>query len=189
MGLNAITLTELKKHLPCSILAFGYPGGIEKVDLRGSTLEVVDLFQHEGMERVADLSLPQKFGEYDLVLDCGTTEHVANPAQAFLNAANTVKVGGRVMHHLPLTMVNHGYWNICPSFLADFYIGNGFEIERFDLTVHSDHWDADSQLPWDCDNPKSDLVVVPANSLILFVARKVVLTAIRLPKCESKWVR
>jgi hypothetical protein len=86
MALNWITAAELTKHLPAQILSLGYPDNIDRVNLRGSSLNVVDLFQHKGWERIVDLSYPQDLGSYDIVLDCGTIEHCSNPAQAFINA-------------------------------------------------------------------------------------------------------
>lgn len=185
MGLNHVTAAELQKHLPCSILSFGYPDEIQRLDLTGSTLVSVDLFCH-GPERIADLSLPQDLGEYDLVLDCGTSEHVVNPSQAILNAARAVKVGGRVLHHLPLTMVNHGYWNFCPSFLHDFYVTNGFEIERFDLTGGPDDYGGHQLLEWPSTNIHARCAL-PPESLILCVARRRNWQVIRLPRCEPRW--
>lgn len=69
-------------------------------------------------------------GEYDLVIDPGTSEHCFNIAQALINLAGAVKVGGVISQALPMAMFNHGYWNINPVALLDFYELNGFQIER-----------------------------------------------------------
>jgi hypothetical protein len=81
-----------------------------------------------GNELVADLNFPHSFGEFDLVIDPGTIEHCFNIATAVINAAQSVKVGGHIVHVNPVTMVNHGFYNLCPTFYYDFYLENGFEI-------------------------------------------------------------
>lgn len=94
----------------------------------------VDIVASRGVEEVSDLNFPQEFGEYDLVLDPGTTEHCANFWQATVNAANAVKVGGVIFHTPPLSMLNHGFFCPQPTFYHDFYTQNGWEIEKLIAT-------------------------------------------------------
>lgn len=103
--------------------------------LVGSTLECVDISAARGNEKIADLNVPQDLGKYDLVIDAGTTEHCFNIGQAMLNAANAVKVGGRIFHTPPVTMLNHGFYCIQPTMLHDFYVQNGWEIESMNLII------------------------------------------------------
>jgi hypothetical protein len=100
-----------------------------------ASFECVDVAKLTGHERVMDLNYPQDLGEYDLVIDPGTLEHCFNIGQALMTAAGAVKVGGRILHLSPMTMMNHGFWNICPTLYHDFYTQNGFEIDIFE--VHS----------------------------------------------------
>src|SRR5262245_47593954 len=88
---------------------------MELVRLLGSTLECVDVIKWRGFERVLDLNEPHDLGSYDLVIDPGTTEHCFNIGQAIMNAARAVAVGGRIYHSPPLSMVNHGFYNVCPT--------------------------------------------------------------------------
>ena len=185
MALNQVTAEELKKHLPGRILSFGHPGHIERVDLTGSTLASVDLFGHEGMEWIADLSLPHDFGPYDVVLDPGTIEHCSNPAQAFINAASAVRSGGVIIHESPVTMVNHGYWNLCPSWFEDFYGHNRFKIERMELTK-GPSYDAVKIVPWPTSN-RCEFIHLPMETCVLVVARRHGTDPITLPLCEKKW--
>lgn len=90
-------------------------------------LTCVDVIAHDGREVVADLNYPHDFGEFDLVIDAGTVEHCFNIGQAIVNAANAVKVGGKVMHTNPISMCNHGFYNVCPTVFFDFYMANGFK--------------------------------------------------------------
>jgi hypothetical protein len=189
MALNWITAAELTKHLPAQILSLGYPDNIDRVNLRGSSLNVVDLFQHKGWERIVDLSYPQDLGSYDIVLDCGTIEHCSNPAQAFINAASAVKVGGVIIHDLPVTMVNHGYWNICPAWFKDFYTHNGFTILESvfnNILKKGPGFDSAEILPWP-PGGWDGLVNLPPQTLLTVVARRTTSSVITLPKCESKW--
>ena len=155
----------------------------------GLTLEVIDRKVIQGCEHVVDLNerptLDEDYGtpeairlgefwDYDLVIDPGTSEHCFNIAQALLNLADAVKVGGCIVQALPITMVNHGYWNVNPVALVDFYEQNGFQIEDFVIRhpggifnppVEKRHWRM---------SPVPDGAVT-------------VLTARRLEKREFRW--
>lgn len=97
--------------------------------LGAASLMIIDRAEIRGGERVVDLNYPQRLGPFDLVVDSGTIEHCFNPGQALLNAAGAVRVGGRIFHTPPLTMLNHGFYNLCPTLLHDFYTQNGWDIE------------------------------------------------------------
>jgi len=103
--------------------------------LLGSTLDCIDVVKWRGFERILDLNEPHDLGTYDLVIDPGTTEHCFNIGQAIMNAANAVRVGGRIYHSPPLLMINHGFYNVCPTALQDFYEQNGWRIELFEARV------------------------------------------------------
>lgn len=105
------------------------PETIELFGLLGAELECVDIVSSRGVERIVDLNQPHDLGQYDLVLDCGTIEHCFNIGQAIINAAAAVKPGGRIFHTPPLSMVNHGFYNLNPTLFHDFYGQNGWEIE------------------------------------------------------------
>lgn len=103
--------------------------GVERFDC-------LDIKSLNGCEIVADLNRPQELGPYDLVIDNGTLEHCFNIGQAALNAAHAVKVGGYIFHGNPISMVNHGFYMLSPTWYADFYKDNGWELERFQITDH-----------------------------------------------------
>ena len=95
----------------------------------GASLDCIDIRQSRGVERVVDLNHACALGAYDIVIDPGTVEHCFNIGQAIMNAANAVAPQGRVFHISPLTMMNHGFYNINPTLLSDFYTQNGWTIE------------------------------------------------------------
>jgi len=99
-----------------------------------NTIRYVDIVASRGREEIFDLNQPQDFGKYDIVLDCGTTEHCANIWQATINAANAVKPGGVIFHTPPLTMLNHGFYCIQPTFYHDLYTQNNWKIELMIVT-------------------------------------------------------
>lgn len=97
----------------------------------GVSLDVYDIVNERGCEIVCDLNypLPQEVcGQYDYVVDVGTLEHCFNIAQALVNMAALVKVGGMIFHENPFNWGNHGFYNLNPTLFHDFYTDNGFEI-------------------------------------------------------------
>src|SRR5687768_8252629 len=100
--------------------------------LLGYDLEVLDVVEARGGEMVHDLNQPlplQLHRRYALVIDPGTLEHCFNIAQAAKNVAEVVATGGCVFHGNPMNMFNHGFYNLNPTWYADFYAANGFRVE------------------------------------------------------------
>ena len=104
------------------------PNSLELFKQLESQVTIVDFAKVVGMETVADLNYPHDFGKFDLVIDPGTIEHCFNIGQALLNAANAVRAGGVIFHISPMTMLNHGFYNLNPTLFYDFYIQNGWDI-------------------------------------------------------------
>ena len=93
-----------------------------------------DIEAWQGGEQIVDLNYPHDLGVHDLVLDCGTTEHCANIWQATANAANAVLEGGHILHLVPLSMVNHGFFCPQPTFYFDLYVHNWWDGITIELT-------------------------------------------------------
>ena len=99
----------------------------QKVNVEIVAIDVVKL---QGEELVVDLNQPidpMFHGAFDLVFDGGTIEHCFNIGQAISNAASCVKQNGFIVHNNPLNKINHGFFNLCPTFYYDFYSQNGFQ--------------------------------------------------------------
>lgn len=108
-------------------------------ELLGCTLDVFDVVQERGCEVIVDLNHPipaNACGQFDWVLDVGTMEHCFNAPQALVNIASLAKVGGCVIHENPFNWGNHGFWNINPTLMYDFYEDNGFEVAACFLHNH-----------------------------------------------------
>ena len=94
----------------------------------------VDVIAHKGYERLVDLNHPQVWpAEYDLVINPGTLEHCFNIGQAWANAWAAAALGGHILHVVPVSMLNHGFWNINPVALHDWCSANGGRVvaERY----------------------------------------------------------
>lgn len=107
------------------------PETMELFEKLGSKLTCIDIHASRGVERIIDLNIPTEIGLYDLVIDGGTIEHCFHIGTSLMNAAGAVKPGGRIFHGTPMSMVNHGFYNVSPTLFHDFYTQNGWEIERF----------------------------------------------------------
>jgi hypothetical protein len=78
-----------------------------------------------------DLNKPIKHVEkqYDIITNFGTTEHVFNIGQSFVNIDKLVANDGLVLHVLPaMGDINHGFWNTHPTVYYDVARDNGYEI-------------------------------------------------------------
>ena len=95
----------------------------------GAELDVFDIVQERGDEILCDLNNPlERKEEYDFVLDVGTAEHVFSIGQAAKNMAGLLKAGGVIFHGNPFQSGNHGFYGIQPTWYADFYGQDGFEL-------------------------------------------------------------
>lgn len=154
------------------------PETVEFFSLLGSTIDCVDIHASRGVERVVDLNQEQDFGQYDLVIDAGTIEHCCNIGQALMNAVEAVKVGGRIFHVPPMTMVNHGFYNICPTLLHDFYTQNGW------VTEHHSAMSKNGSV----NISPTKRMQAPPDVWMFFLAKRVSDKAFRWPM-QSKYIR
>jgi len=183
-----LIISLVRQHRPRRILAFGHPEILVDDDeiqwrfgLRGdtgkahgllsqldATLMVLDRRRVTGVDEAVDLGFPLPESHclsYDMVLDSGTTEHVFNVGQLFVNIVNALHVGGIVYYCNPLAMFNHGYWNISPVAYHDFYRANGFEILRIDLQIRGEFIPLERERRFKMEND--------GKALMVCVARKV----------------
>jgi hypothetical protein len=68
-------------------------------------------------------------GRYDLVTNCGTTEHVLNQLNAFRLIHDACKVGGLMYHGVPMAGdFSHGFFGYNPKFFTRLQEINGYEV-------------------------------------------------------------
>jgi len=136
--------------------------------------DTLDLFPDEHPAIIADLNVPlpaELWNRYDLVFDAGTAEHCFNVKDVLGNAVRALRVGGRVMHILPMSgFAGHGFYQFSPDLFSAFYGKNGFaEIDiKIELRIGLKSWyfnfDPERPLP-------GDFWGIPAQ--LFFAARKV----------------
>jgi hypothetical protein len=144
----------------------------------GARLECVDIRPSRGIERVVDLNLPCDLGRYDAVLDAGTTEHCFNIGQALINAASAVAPGGWIFHSPPLSMANHGFYNLNPTLLHDFYTQNGWSLEELFGANRDGKFKP----------PATERFVAPAEASLYCIARRASDAPLRYPT-QTKYLR
>lgn len=72
--------------------------------------------------------VPEKLRQqFDLVVNTGTTEHVANQAQAFRIIHDLTRIGGVMFHEVPAGSWNHGLINYTPKFFLLLHKQNDYE--------------------------------------------------------------
>jgi SAM-dependent methyltransferase len=66
-------------------------------------------------------------GKFDLVVNSGTTEHVANQENCFRVTHDLVAKGGIMFHFLPVYLLGHGLVNYSPKFFLQLFRQNDYE--------------------------------------------------------------
>lgn len=119
LGVRPRVFTEHNKEHQIS---WNLPETVDTLKLAGAgEVDCVDIKPSRGVEREVDLNQPYTWGRrYGLVINPGTVEHCFNIATAMFNAWRAVDVGGVLLHVVPVSMVNHGFWNVCPTAIVDF---------------------------------------------------------------------
>jgi hypothetical protein len=144
----------------------------------------VDIVKSRGIERIVDLNepLPEDLVEqFDFVLDPGTIEHCCNIGQALKNVALALKQGGWVCHSSPLSMFNHGFYNINPTLFVDFYNQNDFKVEFLAATG------GDRFSPSLTEIPATERFSIEAEASTLFVAQRLKVSPLKWPT-QSKYL-
>lgn len=93
-----------------------------------------------------------------------------------MNAANAVCVGGRIFHGSPVTMINHGFYNISPTLYKDFYTQNNWTLEFM--------FGANKKGSFEIGFNR---MVVPPESSVFFMARRITNDALVFPM-QSKYL-
>jgi hypothetical protein len=96
-----------------------------------TNVKALDVSGYEGADYIFDLNsdqLPAELrGRFDVVFNGGTIEHVFHVPNALASTTNMIKVGGAVVHIVPCNgWVDHGFYQISPTLLFDYYSASGF---------------------------------------------------------------
>jgi SAM-dependent methyltransferase len=97
-----------------------------------SRLQALDVSDFEGADHIFDLNedeLPERLvSRFDAVFNGGTLEHVFHVPNALTSITRMLRPGGVVVHVAPCNgWVNHGFYQISPTLMFDYYEAAGFE--------------------------------------------------------------
>ena len=101
----------------------------------------LDCYAFNGREYVFDLNAhlstknTTELGQFDLICDFGTLEHVFSLPTALSNISLLSKPGTVILHSNPLNKPNHGFYSFSPTFYKDFWEANGGQVE--DIYIYS----------------------------------------------------
>lgn len=105
-------------------------------------VESLDVSDFEGATKIFDLNtrpLPKALiGQFDMVIDAGTMEHVFRIDCGFANCREMLRPGGRLLSVSPMNnYVDHGFYQFSPTLFADIAYANGLEVEAaFEVEIH-----------------------------------------------------
>ena len=118
-------------------LATDAPRSIEFWNWLGFDYSSIDIDGSSGaipLDLNYDDAPPETRGKFDLVVNAGTTEHVANQVNAFKIIHDLTRVGGLMIHNLPSQgMPNHGLINYNPKFFWMLGRSNGYRLVYFNF--------------------------------------------------------
>jgi hypothetical protein len=118
-------------------LAADAPHSIEFWNWLGFDYSSIDIDGSPGaipLDLNYDDAPPETRGKFDLVVNAGTTEHVANQVNAFKVIHDLTCVGGLMIHNLPSQgMPNHGLINYNPKFFWMLGRSNGYQFVYFNF--------------------------------------------------------
>ena len=100
----------------------------------------LDASPYEGAEVIHDLNHPVPpalVGQFDLLVDGGTLEHVFHFPNAIANCMRMLRTGGRLMLFTPgNNYLGHGFYQFSPElFFRVLSPENGFQVERLHAMV------------------------------------------------------
>jgi hypothetical protein len=73
-------------------------------------------------------------GAFDLAINAGTTEHVANQGNAFAAIHELMRAGGLMVHQLPVCgSLSHGFFGYQPKFFHRLAKANDYEVAQLTL--------------------------------------------------------
>lgn len=141
-----------------------------------------DKSAYENSEVIHDLNEPlpppEWVGQFDVVYNNGTLEHVFNIPNALSSCHAFLKPGGVIVHAAPANnMIDHGFYQISPTLFYDYYTANQYQLLNCALLNSTDKTGQGSYTiqPYNTyDHPTDHLYGQMGNGVwtMLFIARK-----------------
>ncbi|MBM3542907.1 MAG: class I SAM-dependent methyltransferase [Alphaproteobacteria bacterium] len=112
-GHETLYLSELLDHTPVKYVSFDI--------CPGRRTEILDINRDK---------LPWRHkNSFDLILNCGTSEHILNQVNVFNIIHHAAKIGAYIYIQVPTTgRIDHGYFCYHPKFFHDLAEANGYEV-------------------------------------------------------------
>ena len=146
IGRHSLSLKpeKIEKYLNSVFESTGYCEPLLSA-LGAKSVSSLDCSDYEDATYVVDLNKTVNLGfQFDTVIDSGSLEHIFDVAAAFRNIINLTKVGGRIIHFLPVNNLNgHGFWQFSSDLLYSIYSeNNGFETTEvyYASSLNESHW-------------------------------------------------
>lgn len=160
VGLVGQTLFEIALDCYCKLCD---PRRIVAIDFSGtSTAWKYDLNQ----------PLPP-LGNFDLVINNGTAEHIFDIAQVFRSMHDACEVDGLMIHEGPFTgWQDHGFYCLQPTLFYDIAAANGYEIVGVHIEQITDQIIIDISSREELSQAMLD-GKIPNNAMLFVVLRKV----------------
>lgn len=148
---HAVTLEEVEPQ-PSFDTYYRKLGFIDDLTLFKSLgyshVQSLDYSDFEGADLVWDLNepIPEKYwGQFDLIYDGGTAEHVFHFPQLLKNIHLLLKEGGVIIHVSPShNHVDHGFYMFSPQLFTEYYHANRYSI----LTSQIFEYTPNFNKPW-----------------------------------------
>jgi len=111
-------------------------------------ISVLDYSDFEGANIIFDMNSENPpdgcVGQFDVLIDHGTLEHVFHLPNALNNIHRLLKVGGRVITSSPSTnFFDHGFYMLQPTLFVDFYTANDWKIESIQVVQFTANQETD----------------------------------------------
>lgn len=124
-------------------------------------ISIQDVSNYEGANILFDLNKPapdELKSSFDVILDCGTIEHIFDVKQVFSNLFSMIRLHGSVIHFSPFNIwPDHGFYCYNPTLFKSIYAKNYFRINE--LSTYSITDDDD----WIFNSYQSS-IMIPDNS-------------------------
>lgn len=135
---------QFTKYGSAHKISWPLPETVDTLRLAGATeVRCIDFMPSRGVEEKVDLNLKwnrEAAPSYGVVINPGTLEHCFDIATALFNAWSVLKQDGVMLSAAPLSMGNHGFYNLQPTFFADFARENGGKVLR--MQARDRDWNA-----------------------------------------------
>jgi SAM-dependent methyltransferase len=120
--------------------------------LGAASCHSLDVSDYQQSEIICNLNhpLPDRYiGQYDIVFDGGTLEHLSNLSAALTNIFGLLRKGGIYYFGVPCNnWVNHGFFQFSPTFFSDLCVDNpNLKLLGLHVNTTQKYYDLASQNP------------------------------------------